>query len=85
MFDNTFEKIAFGFFVTLVGILLVWVVVMLPFVVHAEKICAEHAWPSGEVQYNLDMSCTREINETEYICPLEDVLAGTCVFDYGTD
>ena len=85
MFDNTFEKIAFGFCVALVGLLLLWVVVMLPFIAHTGKVCAEHSWPHGEVQYNLDKYCIREINETEYICPLDEVMAGTCVFDYGTD
>ena len=82
MYYETWEKIAVGFVVVTIVPLVLWLLVMTPFIVQADKVCAENGWPTAEVQYNLDQYCVREIDETEYICLLDDVLADACVFDY---
>ena len=63
-------------------IALVWLIGIVGVSATTDKLCAEHGWPSPSVQWNYDRYCEREINETEYICPLEDVLADSCVLDF---
>ena len=76
------EKVLVTFLVALVVFLVLIVTVYLPMFVHVGQVCAEHGWPTGTLYFNMDKYCTREINETEYICPLEMVVANECVFEY---
>jgi len=76
------EKVFFTFLCALVVFWVLTVFIYLPMSLHVGQVCAKHGWPTGNLYFNMDKYCIREINETEYICPLETVVANECVFEY---
>ena len=70
------DRILGGFVVFVVVLVVLVVSVVLPLSLRADAICVEHGWPSGILTWKLEAYCMREVNETEYVLPLERVRAG---------
>lgn len=68
--------------VVLFGLFLVWLVVGLVISLGMEKQCFEHGFPNTRITWNYERYCVREVDETEYICKLEDVKSEKCDFDW---
>jgi hypothetical protein len=77
--DNT-EKVLWSIVIALCVYMLL-LIGYIPFSLYADKACVENGYPESKVTWNLQMYCTRTIEQTEYVCPLDDVLANSCLLE----
>lgn len=62
----------------LVVIIVALMITLLAQSYHASRICLENGYPDAQVLLISEPYCVRIINQTEYVCALSDVVAGTC-------
>lgn len=51
-------------------------VAVLPLLAITEPVCSSAGYPDTYISFTLQRYCVREVNETEYLVPLEDVKDG---------
>ena len=76
--DFIVEKILMPFVVVLV-IAMLALLAFLPVVIHASNVCLQNGYPRSYVQFPYEIKCGRIVNQTEYVCPLDDVLSNSCL------
>lgn len=80
---DTIEKVLFsviGVLVLLLGYLLFG---LLPVSLYAERICLEHNYPKSSTTWNFQNYCVRTVEQTEYVCSLDEVISNSCRFEIG--
>lgn len=50
-----------------------------PFGIYASNACLQNGYPRGYVELPYVIKCGRIVNQTEYVCPLSDVLSNSCL------
>jgi hypothetical protein len=75
--DFIAEKILPAVLVVLIVVMLFFIG-MLPFGLYAERVCLQNGYPHSYITWKFEMSCGRTVNQTEYVCPLDDVIANSC-------
>lgn len=76
--DFIVEKILMPFVVVLVVAMLA-LLAFLPVAIHASNVCLQNGYPHSYVQFPYEIKCGRIVNQTEYVCPLDDVLSNSCL------
>lgn len=51
----------------------------LPFNIYASNVCLQNGYPNGYVVFPYEIKCGCIVNQTEYVCPLDDVLSNSCL------
>lgn len=59
----------------MVVILAVLLVVYTPLSAVTSEKCADHGFPSAKVEWNLERYCVTEVDETEYVVPVDEAQA----------
>lgn len=60
-------------------ILLILLIAFTPVVVYANNVCLQNGYPDSYIAYPEGIMCGRVVEQTEYVCALNDVLSGTCL------
>jgi len=60
-------------------ITLLALIALMPFGIYASYVCLQNGYPRGYFELPYEIKCGRIINQTEYICPLSDVLSNSCL------
>jgi hypothetical protein len=76
--DFIVDKVLMPVLVILV-IAMLALLAFLPFDVYASNVCLQNGYPNGYVVLPYEIKCGRIVNQTEYICPLSDVLSNSCL------
>jgi hypothetical protein len=72
-----------GFYIVLIAISFILLLVC-GFMIYDgsnEKICWDYGWPESS-RMGFSTYCFREINKTEYVCLLKDVVNDSCILEY---
>jgi hypothetical protein len=70
------------FLMSLVVVSIILFLVLLAFMpvfIHAANVCLQNGYPHSYIQFPYEIKCGRIVNQTEYVCPLSDVLSNSCL------
>ena len=62
-------------------ILLIASIAFIPWAFHAESTCLELGYPHTDILIDGSIMCGRTVNQTEYVCSIEDITDGNCIPD----
>ena len=77
---NNVEKVLWSVVVALLLLLGYMLFGMLPVSLYAERICLEHNYPKSSTTWNFQNYCVRTVDQTEYVCSLDEVISNSCRF-----
>lgn len=80
--DFIVEKILTPMLVVLL-IAMLALLVFIPFQVYASNVCLQNGYPNGYVVLPYEIKCGCIVNQTEYVCPLDNVLSNSCLPNEG--
>jgi len=72
------EKFLMSAVVVLV-IALLALLAFMPVSIHADNVCLQNGYPHSYIQFPYEIKCGRIVNQTEYVCSLDDVLSNSCL------
>ena len=76
--DFIIDKLLMPALVILVVVILA-LLAFVPFDIYASNVCLQNGYPRGYVELPYVIKCGRIVNQTEYVCPLSDVLSNSCL------
>lgn len=80
--DFIMDKVLMPLLVVLL-IALLALLIFIPFQVYASNVCLQNNYTNGYVVLPYEIKCGRIVNQTEYVCPLYDVLSNSCLPNEG--
>ena len=82
--DFTIDKIVIPSVAVILIVALVLVVALAPFGIYAMSVCVDNGYPRAYTKIpQMEIRCGRIVNQTEYICLLDDVVAKRCLPNEG--
>ena len=62
-------------------VIMAFVLLMIAFVplsIYSSNSCLDYGYPKSFITWNFETKCGRIVNQTEYVCSLNDIKSGEC-------
>jgi hypothetical protein len=72
--------VVFGYFIIILFVLSMFYLICIwsPINIYVESQCLKHGFPDSNTTWSFKGYCTREINNTQYVCRLSEITSDSC-------